>query len=64
MGNFNINYDSTKVYSNSKDSGLKYKDRNILPMLDTFFLIVISNILVYLVNSGKWITSSTHTIID
>lgn len=67
MGNFNLKYNPTKVYSNSEGSGLEHKDEGILPGLDTTSSIAIPNILVTNIvirTNGELATSSVCTAMN
>lgn len=67
MGNFNLKYDSTKVYSNSKGSHLELEDENILPRSDTTSSIAIPNTLVpniMIQTDNELVTSSVYTAVD
>lgn len=67
MRNFNVKYDSTKVYSNSKDFYLKYKNKSILPIPDILLSTVVLNTLISntsIQTVGKLSTSSACKTID
>lgn len=67
IGNFNVKYDSTKVYSNSKDFYLKYKNESILPTPNILLSTVVLNTLISntsIQTVGKLSTSSARTTMD
>lgn len=67
MGNFNLKYNSTKVYSNSKGSSLELEDEDILPRSDTTSSIAIPNTLIpniIIGTNNELVTSSVYTAVD